>query len=244
MILATQQAVAADMAVKARPIAPLPPPYDWTGFYVGGHLGWGWQSDDPSVVSCNCGGVGGMAGMGIPPSFTSDGFLGGLQAGYNWQLGSPWVVGVEGEVAWADIKGGTSWSVNGEPHTFSDRSKWIDDVAARFGYAIDRSLIYGKVGWAWTRDDFEHTHQMPGPVFHDLTGSIDRNGWLVGVGFEYAFMPNLSAKIEWNYIGLGGSDVITADGFGNSATFHADSHINIIKAGLNYRFGGPVVARY
>jgi outer membrane immunogenic protein len=143
--------------------------------------------------------------------------------------------GFEGEFAWTDMKGEADWSASGEPHTLSTRVKWIGDIAGRLGYAIDRTLLYVKGGWAWQRADYEHTHLMAGPTLHDLTGSIDRNGWLVGLGVEHAFWRNTTLKVEWNYIGLGADNVTTVSG-PMSATFNVNSHINIIKAGFNYRF--------
>lgn len=200
---------AADIPRAPRYTPPPPPPppiFTWNGFYVGAHLGGGWQDED------------------VGPSFTADGFLGGLQAGYNWQFNGPWVVGVEGEFSWTDIKGDTNLIVGGEPHTFSTHVKEIADFAGRFGYAFDRALFYAKGGWAWERADYE--------LVDALTGDISRNGWLVGLGIEYAIWPHVTAKVEWDYIGLGSDDVIVADG----DVFHVDSHVNLLKAGLNYKF--------
>jgi outer membrane immunogenic protein len=224
---------AADLPRKA-PATYAPPSYfTWTGFYVGAHLGWGWQDEDPSIVSCNCGAGLQLGGPPIP-SYTGSGFLGGLQAGYNWQFAGPWVVGIEGEFAWTGMKGDTAWSENGEPHTLSTRVNSIGDIAGRLGYAFDQTLFYFKGGWAWERADYEHTHIMPTAV-HDLTGDITRDGWLVGLGIEHAFLPNVTAKIEWNYIGFG-SDVVTTTDGPHTAVFNVNSRANLVKAGINYKF--------
>ena len=92
-------AMAADLSrpvYKAPPAGALPVTYDWTGFYVGGHIGYGWA--DKSWQD--------LVGFGTV-SHKADGFLGGGQAGFNYQTGM-FVLGVEGDVSWADIKGGSN----------------------------------------------------------------------------------------------------------------------------------------
>jgi outer membrane immunogenic protein len=239
-------ASAADLPRAPINKAPVAVPYyNWTGFYLGVHLGYGWDSENPSVVSCNCAGMGGMGGMGTPASYSANGVLGGLQAGYNYQVSS-WVFGVEGEVAWTGMSGSTAWIAGGDPHTLSTNARWLDTAAGRIGYAFDRTLVYAKGGAAWEHADFGHTHTMSGPVVHSLSGSATRFGWLIGGGIEQAFTQNLSAKIEYNYIDFGSGNITTSDGAGSSATFAIHQHVNVLKAGLNYRFGAEnaVVARY
>src|SRR5258705_10452511 len=90
-------ASAADMAVKARPPAPLPVIYDWTGFYIGGNGGWGQSRNCFNFVDA----------FGV---FVADGCrersggLAGGQMGYRWQA-SQWVFGVEAQGDWADLSG-------------------------------------------------------------------------------------------------------------------------------------------
>ena len=91
--------MAADLSrpvYKAPPAGALPVTYDWTGFYVGGHIGYGWA--DKSWQD--------LVGFGTV-SHKADGFLGGGQVGFNYQTGM-FVFGVEGDFSWADIKGGSN----------------------------------------------------------------------------------------------------------------------------------------
>ena len=198
-ILASASAVsdAAD-AVRSPAYRPLPPPipfYNWTGFYAGAHLGVGWSDGDGSG---------------------SSGFLGGGQVGFNYQI-NQWVLGLEADISGTTIK--DSFSV---PFERVDLSlDWVSTLAPRFGYALDRWLVYGKFGGAWA-----HSSATFSGV---LTGSIDHtvSGWVLGVGTEYALRDNWTAKIEYNMMD-----------FGNDGPF-VDNKFHVFKAGLNYRFGGP-----
>ena len=231
LFFATGFAGAADLS---RPIykAPKLPSYiyDWTGFYIGVHVGYGWDREDPSVVICHC--------VADPPEpFDAKGILGGFQAGFNYQFNSL-VVGIEGELAGAGIKGTSTWIEEGDPHTLSTDIKRLATATARVGYAFDRALFFVKAGGAWEDVDYNHTHTIlavPGLV-HSLSGSATRSGWLIGVGVEYAFWRNVSAKIEFDHIDFGSKDIRTSDAIGDFVIFNIGQRLDIIKAGINYRF--------
>ena len=224
-------AFAADMAVKAPPPRPAPAPvYSWTGWYVGAHIGYGWDREDPSIVICHC-------VVDPPVPFDAKDILGGLQAGFNYQFNAL-VVGVEGDFAWTGIKGTTTWIEEGDPHTLSTDIKWLATAAGRVGYAFDRALLFVKGGGAWEDVDYNHTHTMlavPGLV-HSLSGSATRSGWLIGVGVEYAFWQNVSAKIEFDHIDFGSKDITTSDAAGDFVIFNIGQRLNILKTGVNYKF--------
>src|ERR1700682_2361871 len=86
---AAAPAMAADLA--ARPYTKAPayaaPIYNWTGFYIGGHVGGAFNGDN------NFNGL--VTGNG------NDGrFLGGVQVGADYQFAPNWVLGVEGQYSW------------------------------------------------------------------------------------------------------------------------------------------------
>jgi outer membrane immunogenic protein len=171
--LSIGSAAAADLPVKAVAPAPVPPPFSWTGWYFGGHLGAGWSRKEFSDNSpwCwydACTGSGDHTGVGV---------LGGLQGGYNWQTGN-WVFGIEGEYSWADVKGSHS---NGASSSYtyggycdgycaygqsssagndrvSTKITGIGTIAARVGVASDfgfgRTLFFVKGGGAVVRDKY------------------------------------------------------------------------------------------
>ena len=215
-------ASAADLprpAYKA-PIFSPAPVYSWTGFYVGIHGGYGWNefsSADP-----------------VAGDLTAEisGWLGGVQLGYNYQIGA-FVLGVEGEYSWSGIKQDTPDPLGLGGGNSSFKNDYFATAAARFGYAWDRTLVYGKVGAAWTRDKFDITDGVGG--FGN--GTFDRTGFLLGAGVEYAFWNNFSAKIEYNYLHFGSITEMLTTGGGLTATVPSvklDSHL--LKVGLNYRF--------
>jgi outer membrane immunogenic protein len=227
-------AMAADISrpvYKAPPAGVLPVAYDWTGFYIGGHVGYGWADktwQDP-------------LGFGTV-SHNADGFLGGGQAGFNYQV-NQFVFGVEGDFSWSGIEGGTGAPVFlAAPigANFDTKIDWTATLTGRVGLAFDRWLVYGKGGVAWAHDKYStNFYTFPGTV--ELSDS--RVGWTVGAGREYAFANNWSAKLEYNYMDFGTRNV----SFAPFTTTEIDQQVHAIKFGVNYKFfggGGPVVARY
>src|SRR5262249_16122926 len=173
--LAASVAAAADLPRKAPPAAlpPPPPPYNWTGLYPGGFFGAGWARNDVTSalsVSTRVGGIDtnpfeSLASAGDRIS-TGLGPLGGVTLGYNWQLPTaPIVLGIEGDFAWADLKGSTERNgvIFHSNNTFINASvatnvkvKEIATITGRLGVISgpqDRTMIYVKGGGAWARTD-------------------------------------------------------------------------------------------
>jgi len=188
---------------------PPPPPlfYNWTGLYVGAHAGGGW------------------ADLGVGDS--SSGFIGGGQVGYNYQVNPQWVVGLEVEVSGSGIKNNlATFGTPFGPITANFNWNTLTTLTSRFGYAFDNWLVYGKVGGAWA----DVSVSVNAPFGFGSSAGGTASGWVVGVGTEYAFRNNWSAKIEYNHLDFGsdGGTFIT----GNTVT------VDTVKAGVNYRFGG------
>jgi len=224
-------ALAADMGrpvYKAPPAGALPVSYDWTGFYVGGHVGYGWA--DKSWTDA----------FGLGTSHTADGFLGGGQVGFNYQI-NQFVLGVEGDVSWANLKGGSTQVFGlAAPVTqsFNSEVDWTATLTGRLGFAFDRWLVYGKGGVAWAGDRYS-TNRYTFPLTTEITDT--RVGWTAGAGVEYAFAPQWSAKLEYNYMDFG----TRAYSFAPGTTTDIDQQIHAVKLGVNYKFGGgPIMARY
>jgi outer membrane immunogenic protein len=223
-----QSASAADLpartAYPAKAPAYIASVYNWTGFYVGGHVGWGRVDLTSTVVA--------------PPGFGSvgddqSGFLGGGQVGFNYQVGA-WVFGVEGDIAWTDIGRTTTTTFGGVTIADSNSVDWIATVTGRVGYAFGpagNALLYVKGGVAWLDWSARSTVTGFGPAFA-VTGGNTETGWTVGAGFEYGFTPNWSAKIEYNYLDFG-----TERTAGGGVVIDTDLTTHIVKAGINYRFG-------
>src|SRR2546428_5437944 len=170
-------AMAADPRVQAPVYAPSvkPPPYNWSGLYLGANVGGAWSNRTLNIA----------ATAWDDPGSTA--FIGGFQLGYNLQAGH-FLVGVEGDFDWASFgRPNVPVPTPSGPLQFSDRQKWISTVAARFANAVNRLLTYGKVGGGWAQDSAAFTSPSGMPIW---TGSSTNGGWLLGGGIEYGVKPN------------------------------------------------------
>jgi opacity protein-like surface antigen len=207
--------LAADMVLKA-PVPPeAPPPYNWSGLYLGANFGSAWSSR-----------VANISGADWDPGATA--FIGGVDLGYNWQFGRL-LVGVEGNFDGSVFGRPTSVLLTTlGPVRASAPHNWIGTVAARLGIAADKWLIYGKVGGGWAQDRAEL--QIPGVP--TLIGSSTDGGWLFGGGLEYAFKPNWTVKLEYDHLGLGNWTASTLP----LESWSRD--VQMITMGVNYKFYG------
>ena len=232
------QASAADLA--ARPYTKAPPLavaaiYDWSGFYIGANGGYGtqrrsWDLVAPSLV------------LGPEGSHDADGGTAGGQIGYRWQSGQ-FVYGLEAQGNWADFRGS---NVSLALPAFTNRSRMdaFGLFTGQIGYAWNNALLYAKGGAAVTSNRYDSFLTANGA----LAGSARDNtrwGATVGAGLEYGFTPNWSVGVEYNHIFVGSSDVNFATPNGTYfATDRIRGDADIVTARINYRWGGPVVARY
>jgi outer membrane immunogenic protein len=150
--------------------------------------------------------------------------------GYNFQTGS-FVWGLEGDIDYADVKGSATCLAILSCET---KNTWLATARVRFGYAFDRFMPYVTGGAAFG----EVEANVP---TLSLSTSDTRTGWTIGGGLEYAFLGNWTAKIEYLYVDLGSFDTgFTAP----LVTNNVDLRMNVIRAGLNYKFSGPVFSRW
>jgi outer membrane immunogenic protein len=218
-----QGALAADMPVyKAAPAAVAPVLYNWTGIYIGGQGGYGWSHNDWRDAlgpPFNAGG------------HTATGWLGGLHVGADYQFGS-WVIGAEGQYNWAHLRG-RHISLVDPADTLETRVHSLATVTGRVGYAFDRILVYGKGGVAWKRDTYV---KIDLGVIEGIAG-VTRAGWIIGLGAEYAFWNNFSARLEYTYADFGRRRVNLIDPAGGAPSpFDIRQDIQTIMLGLSYRF--------
>jgi len=176
---------------------------------------------------------------------TSDArFIGGGQLGYNWQAGN-FVLGVEGDIdgiARNNDNGSAAVVIRGAgPFVVTSNSaSWVATLAARFGWAVDHWLFYGKAGGGWVGNNngFTVVNTTTGAGFASGGGS-STGGWLLGGGVEWAINNNWSLKGEYNYIGLSNKNfaVPVVVGGGVVDTFTSSSrNFQMVKFGFNYAF--------
>jgi len=221
-------AVAADMPARTYSKAPAYTApavvYNWTGFYIGGHVG-GAFAGDSSLQSSDVR------------------FMGGVQGGFDYQFHPNWVLGAEAQYSW--LGGGTNNGVLFPAGTLVTGSgnDQLGSVTGRVGYTWGPALLYGKGGYAW-RDANNIGVSIAGVPQPFATSGNRKDGYTVGAGLEYMFAPNWSAKAEYQYYNFGNTTINAGPADVVGARFRNDDHT--VKVGLNYRFGwgGPVVAKY
>jgi len=243
-------AQAADMGIPSRSYyPPTPPPpaiYDWTGIYLGGHIGGGMLVDSVSQNGISPGGFNFANTGNLRPA----GVIGGAQIGANYEF-APWVVGVE--ASWTDsaISGSTligCTSVCSIPPTptpvasqrFTSHALWFADVTGRLGYAANDWLFYAKGGGAWMRVSYTEDLLTTGGGITAATQVFtdNRTGFTVGAGIEFGLVENLSGKIEYDFYDFGSKNY----NFNLITPASVSSNLHTIIVGLNYRFnwsGGP-----
>jgi outer membrane immunogenic protein len=207
----------ARMPPAVAPIAYAPPVYNWTGFYVGGNIGGGFadsQWSDPFGGPHN--------------TFNDSGFIGGGQVGYNAQF-NWFVLGVEGDFDWTNLKGSGTDSFGDSINT---KTEWTSTATGRVGAAFDRLLVYGKGGIAFAQDRSTLNDVFGGSASTSQT----RTGWTAGAGLEYALDRNWSAKVEYDYLGFGSQTLNLGTPALAGYTTNASLNVQEVKAGINYHF--------
>jgi outer membrane immunogenic protein len=256
-------ASAADMAVKARPLPAPMPVFSWTGCYIGGNVGYA-RADVTSRAVGNAIAVASFQAPGIaaveatsPTSIHPDGVTAGVGVGCNYQMGM-FVIGGEADINYSDLGysqiRGPFPTPTSVPHTWEERfqSKWFATARARGGVVLgERNLLYVTGGVAFAEYSWLKAVDFPGFPGFRYQASFDdsRVGWVVGAGWEYALSNNWSAKVEYLHMDFGRTSTVTptppAALAGAAFTYSHNFREDVIRVGVNYRFGGTaVVARY
>jgi high affinity Mn2+ porin len=212
--LAAEISVVGSRPLKIPPIAT----YDWSGFYVGGHVGYGRGSgrdtlSDPDPTAANS-------------SFRS--LFGGLQFGHNYLLTSRLLVGFEGDITFPNyLDDGIVASRTTPLSAVTEKIDFVSTMRGRAGYAFNHWLFYATGGFAWSQARFL---ENPG-----LAGDEDkvlrmRTGWALGAGAELAIAPGWTAKLEYLSDHLG-----KASGTFPSGTGYESTAVNLdsLRLGLN-----------
>jgi outer membrane immunogenic protein len=248
-LLGIGAASAADLPARTYTKAPPPPVvvYNWTGCYIGGNVGGGWDHSDQSRV-------GTVTGAVISPaqSFGSgngSNVIGAAQIGCDYQFAGNWVVGVQGMFDFGNIN---ESHTNTTFPTFYDNStlKDVFTVTGRVGYLFAPQLLgYVKGGGAWARTDYNNFFTVPTTGLSESALGVDRQGWTVGGGLEWMFAPGWSVFGEYDHMDFGHRNInfVAAPGTVNAASILSTGlTIDQFLAGVNYKFNWtqPVVAKY
>jgi outer membrane immunogenic protein len=239
VVAVSRLAFAADMAVKAPPPPPPAPVYSWTGWYVGGNVGYSWGSASNDFAFSQSSQLGGG-----PPFWTFngsereqlDGVIGGGQAGYNWQVGT-FLYGLETDIQGSAEKHTGSFSgillqpptlqfsVGNNPVTVTetDQIDWFGTVRGRVGLTSDHWLFYATGGLAYGHVSSSGSLQpgisggflVPPNQPIPWSNSETKVGWTIGGGIEYAIFGNWSWRVEYLYMDLGKLTTTASGGVGN-----------------------------
>jgi outer membrane immunogenic protein len=246
-LCAAGPAVAADLA--PRPYVKAPPPmvaaiYDWSGFYVGINGG--------GASSRDCWTATGVNGVALPNlsegCHSATGGLVGGQIGYRWQAAS-WVFGVEAQGDWADLKGSNPSLIALIPYNNQTKVDAIGLLTGQVGYAWDNVLLYVKGGAAVTDNKYSSFFPVgnfiaaAGVPFNAATDT--RWGGTVGTGLEVSFAPNWSVGVEYDHLFMGNPNItFPPSGIAVGRTDNIGQGIDMGTVHVNYRWGGPVIAKY
>lgn len=261
-----QPALSADLPVEPYKASPLiVPVYDWTGFYVGLNGGYSWGNSSNTYTITGFAPVGSSTHM-------NGGVFGG-QIGYNWQPARNFVIGIEADLqgTWqngTDNPAGTRTTtcVAGIPLCTTttnavgvdEKLRWFGTARARLGFVpwdhvmlyITGGAAFGEVEWNATTTNAVTTTLSGTPLgttttINSGTATSTHAGWTVGGGSEWVLSGPWTAKLEYLFVDLGTiGNTFTAGGVVPTVVMTSHVRDNIVRIGLNYRFGGPVVARY
>jgi outer membrane immunogenic protein len=216
-------AFAADLPMRSAPsmLSPVPV-YNWTGFYGGLNGGYAWGSQNPLGLLA--------PQFGQTNSFSLSGGMFGGTIGGQIQAGHV-VLGIEGDADWTGLSGSKTLpiSITGLAYPFhlSSNTTGLMTARSRVGYASDNWLFYATAGAALLNGNAKGSGVGGvdcgiGTLVPSCSNSQLRPGAAAGLGVEYGFAPNWTAKLEYIWAG--------------AVAGAATESVNTIRAGVNYRF--------
>jgi outer membrane immunogenic protein len=232
---------AADLAARPYAKAPLLAPvpvYDWSGIYLGLNGGGASSRKCWTITSNN--------GLPVPPTsegcHNATGGVFGGQVGYRWQV-TNWVFGLEAQGDWAGLKGSNANQAVLIPATNETRIDAIGLFTGHIGYAWNNVLWYVKGGAAATADKYSTFFTGTGVVYNEARET--RWGGVIGTGIEIGFTPNWSVALEYDHLFMGNKNItFPASAIAVTRSVDIKQDVDMGTVRVNYRFGGPIVARY
>lgn len=234
VLLAASVSVSAASAVLAADLGPYrpapppvadyaPPPFSWTGLYMGANVGYGWGAGDKVGITD------GLGFQGNAGTLHNDGVFGGAQFGYNYQAGR-FVLGLEADIQASDMNDRVAGVAGPYAVTAKSDINYFGTVRGRLGIAAGPALFYATGGWAWADVDYKLS-TFDGVTLTSLADTSFKSGYTIGVGVEYAFARNWTTKVEYQYLDFGKNPLA---GAGISTNERLDAHT--VRMGVNYKF--------
>jgi high affinity Mn2+ porin len=215
------QAADLKLPVKAPYVQPV---FDWTGFYIGGHTGYGKGSSsavlwDPATTAT---------------SGNFSGVIGGVQGGYNWHLASGLLFGVEADLTFPNYLPSNSITalISTSRNELFEQWDYVGTMRGRVGYASSHWLLYATGGLAFMGERFVNAPAITG-LEEKHIGL--RTGWAAGAGVEYAFAPHWTVRLEYLYSQFERANV----SFPSGTQYTSINDLHMLRLGLNRKFDWP-----
>lgn len=214
--------------------------HNWSGLYVGGHLGCAWGETQWTFANASL-----FSNAGGATDFDNTGWVGGGQVGYNVQLGH-WVVGVEATLSNGDLRDQSVNVLNPLPAINSTRlTSDIDSlvtVVARLGYSWDRRWM-GYVKGGYASGDVDVRLEIASAVASASASASSRHGgWTIGTGVEYFLTKNVVVGIDYSFINLEDKTYqltcVAACGVNPVVNVDPES-IHMLTGRISFKFSGP-----
>jgi outer membrane immunogenic protein len=244
LVMLTGSALAADLPLKAEPVAPR---FSWTGCYLGAHVGGGRGSKDMTdpvaLVQDTLNGTPVTAGITTVTTNPTGAVIGG-EIGCDYQFAGNAVIGIEGTASGTTMRGSsfvglpaaTAAGFPGEFALVQANNDFLASVTGRIGYAFDTVLLYGRGGFAVAGDKYDVSggdFAGLGP-FH-FQGADNRYGWVVGGGVDWAFTPHWSMNVEYDFYHFGSGGILMTDQFSSlTGVVDVKQTVQVIKVGFNF----------
>jgi outer membrane immunogenic protein len=244
LVMLTGSALAADLPLKAEPVAPR---FSWTGCYLGAHVGGGRGSKDMTdpvaLVQDTLSGTPVTAGITTVTTNPTGAVIGG-EIGCDYQFAGNAVIGIEGTASGTTMRGSsfvglpaaTAAGFPGEFALVQANNDFLASVTGRIGYAFDTVLLYGRGGFAVAGDKYDVSggdFAGLGP-FH-FQGADNRYGWVVGGGVDWAFARHWSMNVEYDFYKFGSGGILMTDQFSTlTGVVDVKQTVQVIKVGFNF----------
>lgn len=230
--------------------------YNWTGFYAGVTAGGAWGQYDPRTSTVGDGYMNAAQAAAVTASGSQtikpSGFAAGIEGGYNWQFGNL-LLGLEADLQAVHLNGAANSGAVPYPQarniaftvTSYGDTDWLFTARPRIGYvAPNHWLLYATGGLALTQLQSNFSFVDTNGAL--TSGRLDKTaaGYAVGAGIEAPLTDRLSLKAEYlhvafaNTAGTATANNVTAIFPGQVFSYSSDLTADIVRAGLNYRFGG------
>jgi outer membrane immunogenic protein len=200
---------------------------DWTGLYMGAHIGSARSSGAYDAYTPR-NSFDGFDLQGLDGSA----FIGGIHLGYNWDMGN-YIIGLEGSISRMSLSKASKRS--NEEGTVPQFNREVDNLfllTPRIGWEVGNALIYAKAGLAATR--VGATHDKDGDM---IASGGTETGWAIGIGAELPIAERWTARIDLTHADFGNTRQDFA-GAGNNDDIWTTQKLKtqVITVGFNYRF--------